>query len=257
VRITICELPHDAADLAVSWTGLCAHSWQHESELVLLPEFAMVDPVWEGERFDPARWAFAEQVSDGWMLLLRELHAEQVVGTRPVTVKGARYNEGFIWSAADGPRPLRRKFFLPNEPGGWEARWFDRGDPDFPAYRSGPLSFGLNICTELWALETYADYAEAGVQVIFSPRATAAATGAKWLAAGTVAAVRSGGFSVSSNRVDHTGAYGGAGWIISPAGELLATTSSDSPFATVDIDLAESGRSHHHHPGYVFRRGGR
>lgn len=224
---------------------------------MLLPEFAMVDPVWEGERFDPARWAFAEQVSDGWMLLLRELHAEQVVGTRPVTVEGARYNEGFIWSAADGPRPLRRKFFLPNEPGGWEARWFDRGDPDFPAYRSGPLSFGLNICTELWALETYADYAEAGVQVIFSPRATAAATGAKWLAAGTVAAVRSGGFSVSSNRVDHTGAYGGAGWIISPAGELLATTSSDSPFATVDIDLAESGRSHHHHPGYVFRRGGR
>ena len=117
------------------------------------------------------------------------------------------------------------------------------------------LAFGLNICTELWALETYAGYAEEGVQVIFSPRATSAATRTKWLAAGTVAAVRTAGFSVSSNRVDHTGAYGGAGWIINPSGELLATTSSDSPFATVDIDLAESERAHHHHPGYVFRRG--
>ena len=89
MRITICELPHDAADLAAAWTALCAHTWQQESELVLLPEFAMLDPVWEGEKFDPVRWAFAEQVSDGWMLLLRELHAEQVVGTRPVTVDGA------------------------------------------------------------------------------------------------------------------------------------------------------------------------
>lgn len=94
------------------------------------------------------------------------------------------------------------------------------------------------------------------MHVIFSPRATAAATRTKWLAAGTVAAVRSGGFSVSSNRVDHTGAFGGAGWIISPSGELLATTSTESPFATVDIDLAESVRARHDYPGYVFRRGG-
>jgi N-carbamoylputrescine amidase len=254
MRVTICELPHETGALAAAWTGLCAHTWQQESELVLLPEFAMVDPVWERESFDPARWTFAEQVSDGWMLLLRELHAEQVVGTRPVTVDGARYNEGFIWSAAARARPLRRKCYLPNEPGGWEARWFNRGDPVFPAFRAGPLSFGLNICTELWALETYAAYAEEGVHIVFSPRATAAATRAKWLAAGTVAAVRSGGFSVSSNRVDHTGAYGGAGWIISPSGDLLATTSAESPFATVDIDLEESVRARHHYPGYVFRR---
>jgi N-carbamoylputrescine amidase len=38
------------------------------------------------------------------------------------------------------------------------------------------LTFGLNICTELWALETYAGYAARGVQVILSPRATEAAT---------------------------------------------------------------------------------
>ena len=59
-------------------------------------------------------------------------------------------------------------------PGNWEARWFDRGDPDFPAFHAGALTFGLNICTELWALETYGAYAVRGVQVILSPRATAA-----------------------------------------------------------------------------------
>ena len=108
-------------------------------------------------------------------------------------------------AAAWGVTPLRSKFFLPDEPGGWEANWFDRGDREFPAFQTGALSFGLNICSDLWALETYAPYAERGVHVILSPRATSRATMAKWLSVGVVAAVRSGAFSVSSNRVDPTG----------------------------------------------------
>jgi hypothetical protein len=98
------------------------------------------------------------------------------------------------------------------------------------------LSFGLNICTEPWALESYAAYPQCGVQAIQSRRATAAATTAKWLSVGVVAAARSGAFSLSSNRVDPTGACGGVGWIISPDGEILATTTRDVPFVTTDID---------------------
>ena len=148
--------------------------------------------------------------------------------------------------------PLRRKFFLPDEPGNWEARWFDRGDSDFPEYHADAWSFGLNICTELWAVETYAAYAARGVQVILSPRATAAATTAKWLSVGVVAAVRSGAFSLSSNRVDPTGACGGVGWIINPHGNILARTTPDAPFATVDIDLSASAAARDDYPCYVF-----
>ena len=113
-------------------------------------------------------------------------------------------------------------------------------------------SFGLNICTELWAVETYAAYAARGVQVILSPRATAAATTAKWLSVGVVAAVRSGAFSLSSNRVDPTGACGGVGWIIDPYGNILARTTLDAPFATVDIDLSASAAARDDYPCYVF-----
>jgi N-carbamoylputrescine amidase len=116
----------------------------------------------------------------------------------------------------------------------------------------GALSFGLNICTELWALETYAVYAMLNVAVVLSPRATAAATTAKWLSVGAVAAVRSGAFSVSSNRVDPTGRYGGAGWIISPDGRMLAKTTPEAPFATIDIDLAGAASERAAYPRYVF-----
>ena len=197
----------------------------------------MLEPVWEEECFDAERWAAAQALGDDWHERLPELCASHVVGTRPATIGGRPFNQGYGWSVEGGIVPLRRKYFLPNEPSCWEARWFDQGDPEFAAFNAGDLSFGLNICTELWAVETYAAYAALGVQAILTPRATAAATTAKWLSAGVVASVRSGAFSVSSNRVDSTGACGGVGWIISPDGEVLATTTPDSPFATIDIDL--------------------
>lgn len=240
MRVTICELPHEPIALKAAWNGLCEHTRTHASELVLLPEFAMVEPVWEHERFDRARWATAESLSDAWLERVPELGATFVVGARPRSVQGRRFNQGFLWSASCGLASLRRKYFLPNHNGGWESNWFERGDRTFPAFHAGPLSFGLNICTELWALETYASYAETGVHAIFSPRATAAATTAKWISAGVVAAVRSGAYSVSSNRVDPTGTCGGTGWIISPDGEIMAYTTCDSPFATIELDLAVS-----------------
>lgn len=212
----------------------------------------MVEAVWESEHFDVDRWRAAEALCESWLSRLRELHAAQVVGTRPITIDGRRFNQGYLASAADGVAPLRRKFLMPDEPGGWEARWFDRGDADFPAYSAGPLSFGLNVCSELWALESYAAYAKMGVQAILSPRATAAATTAKWLSAGVVAAVRTGAFSLSSNRVDPTGAFGGVGWIISPDGEILASTTRDMPFVTIDLDLTAPITARATYPRYVF-----
>ena len=253
MRVTVCELPHEPAALAAAWAGLCRHTAQHASELVLLPEFAFVEPVWESEHFDPACWAAAEAISQVWLARLPELRATYVVGTRPASIAGRPFNQGFIWSATGGPTPLRRKFFLPAEPGGWETNWFDRGDPAFPVFHAGALSFGLNICTELWALGTYTAYAAQGIQAILAPRATAAATTAKWLSVGVVAAVRSGAFCVSSNRVDPTGACGGTGWIINPDGRTLASTTPQAPFATIDIDLTASLAARDSYPRYVFR----
>jgi len=253
MRVTVCELPHEPAALATAWAGLCRHTAEQAPDLVLLPEFVFADPVWESEHFDAARWAAAEAWSAKWLARLPELRAGHVVGTRPVTIAGRSFNQGFGWSAASGLTPLRRKFFLPEEPGGWETNWFDRGDATFPAYRAGALSFGLNICTELWALETYAGYAQQKVHAILAPRATAAATRAKWLSAGVVAAVRSGAYCLSSNRVDPTGACGGASWIINPDGKILASTTPEAPFATIDIDLAAATAAADTYPRYVFR----
>ena len=253
MRVTVCELPHEPRALAAAWAALCEHTARHSSELVLLPEFAMLDPVWQDERLRRGPLGGRRRRrSEVWRHRLPELRAAHVVGTRPVTIDGRPFNQGFLWSASGGLVPLRRKFFLPDEPGSWEARWFDRGDSDFTAYRVDGWSFGLSICTELWAVETFAAYAASGVQVILTPRATMASTTDQWLSAGVVAAMRSGAFSLSSNRVDPTGACGGVGWIIDPHGKILARTSPDAPFATVDIDLSAPAAARVGYPCSVF-----
>ena len=251
MRVTVCELPHEPRALAEAWAGLRSHAWRQRSELVLLPEFALVDPVWEADAFDPKRWSAALAQGDAALERLHELGVPHVIGTGAAEIGGRRFNQGFRWSAT-GVTPLRCKCYLPNDPGGREARWFDRGAPEFPAFEAGPLAFGLNICTELWALETYAAYAALGVHAILSPRATAASTTARWLSVGVVAAVRSGAYGLSSNRVDPAGTYGGVGWIIAPDGRVLATTTADAPFATADIDLSAPAAARAGYPCSVF-----
>ena len=256
MRVTVCELPHESRALAAAWAALCEHTRANASELVLLPEFAMAEPIWESGQFSAARWLGALALSGFYLGRLPELCVEYVVGTRPAQMDGRRLNQGFLWSAARGVQPLRSKFYLPDQPGNWEATWFQKGDPMFPVFHAGPVSFGLNICTELWALETYAAYAALGVGVLLLPRATSFATAPMWLAGGVTAAVRSGAFSLSSNRVDPTGTCGGQGWIIAPGGEILATTSVAEPFVTRDLELRVAGEAKETYPRYVFSESG-
>jgi N-carbamoylputrescine amidase len=252
MRVTVCELSGKPDSLSGEWASLCEHTALHAPDLVLLPELAMSEPIWEFERFNAACWSAVEMSSAEELRRLPQLRADYVVGTRPVRMNGRRLNQGYLWSRTSGVHPLRSKYFLPDEPGSWEATWFHAGDPVFPAFHAGAASFGLNICTELWALGTYAAYASLGVDLLLSPRVTALATTPKWLAAGIVAAVRSGAFSLSSNRVDATGAYGGCGWIIDPSGELLAMTSAPEPFVTREIDLTKAVSAKQTYPRYVF-----
>lgn len=238
MRVTVIELPHEPAELERAWSALCRHTAAAASELVLLPELAFVEPVWESARPSAERLAAIDSVSAQWLQRLPQLGVPTVVGARPCRYEGLPFIESFLWQpGTEAATALRRKHFLPDEEGAWEARWFAPGEAIFPVFQTGDLSFGVNICTELWALETYSAYFEQGVQAILAPRATAAATLEKWLALGRVAAARSGAYSLSSNRVDPSGTCGGVGWIFDPDGRLLAATNAAEPFVTCDLDL--------------------
>lgn len=258
--VTVCQLGvEQAAGPVENWLALVTHVRAHHSDLVLLPEMPFYPWPFAARRFDEVTWRAMEEAHQSWLPRLSELAPAVVAASRPVTRHGRRYNEGFLWSAAGGYRPAHDKVYLPDEPGFWEASWYERGAEQFepaPVSHDGDedLRAGFLICTELWFMEKARAYGQAGAHLLLTPRATEQRTVDRWLAAGRVAAVIAGAYSLSSNHYrdgDEGARLGGQGWVVDPEGDVLAVTTPTRPFVTVEIDLARAEAARTTYPRYV------
>ena len=256
MKITICQLHDEPQKLKEDWQNLIRHAKSNSSDLVLLPEMPFSRWFAISPDFDPTRWDKAVDHHEIWLEYLFELAPAAVAGSRPVNRVGKRVNEGFLWSADDGYRPAHHKYFLPDETGFYEARWYGHGNPDFTVQSCGAAQAGFQICTELWSMEHARKYGENHAELILNPRATEVATNDKWLVGGRATSIVSGCFCVSSNRTgqaENDLEFGGLGWITSPDGEILATTSPENPFITLDVDLDRARQAKNSYPRYAIR----
>jgi predicted amidohydrolase len=255
MKVTVCELNDKPDDFAHEWEQLVAHVKSQSSQLVLLPEMPFCPWFAFAPAFEPEVWQSAVTAHDVWQERLSELAPAIVLGSRPVNREEQRLNEGFVWEQQGGYRAARHKYYLPNEPGFWEASWYSRGDGKFTLLQCGGARIGFQICTELWSMEQARLYGKEGASIIVTPRATGKATLDKWLVGGRAAAIVSGAFSLSSNRVSFEGNpvhFGGQGWIVDPDGGVLGLTSRERPFTTVDIDLSAAERAKQTYPRDVL-----
>jgi N-carbamoylputrescine amidase len=252
MKLTVCELNNDSQQLEKDWDGLVEHVRREASDLVLLPEMPFCR--WFGARREvsPSEWQAAVAAHDRWIARLPELAPALVIGTRPVERNGKKLNEGFVWSVDEGYRPAHQKYYLPDEPGFWEATWYQRGEKDFSAVPTSQGCVGFAICSELWFLEHARAYGRAGAELIVTPRCTGLGV-ERWLMGGRAAAFVSGAFSASSNRVGSEGEIklGGQGWIVDPDGTVLGTTSAAQPFLTLEIDLGKARDARQTYPRYI------
>ena len=250
MRVTVCELRTSPGELEQDWAGLVEHVAVERSDLVVLPEmgfapwFAVQRPV------DDALWTASVQAHERWLLRIDELPAA-VLGTRPVERAQGRRNEAYAVEPGGQLRGLHDKSYLPDEPGFWEASWYGRGDGGHRVHDLAGARVGVLVCTELWFLEHARTYGEHGAHLVATPRCTPVETASKWLVGGRVCAVVSGAWSLSSNSAQPE--HGGLGWAIDPEGEVVATTSREQPWVTVDIDLAAADAAKTGYPRYVPR----
>jgi N-carbamoylputrescine amidase len=254
LRITVCELDCESSALEEAWSRLLSHVKERSSELVLLPEMPFYRWFPATRDYDANTWARAVEAHERWVARLPELAPAAVLGTRPVNRGNARYNEAFVWEPTRGLRGAHLKSYLPDEEEFWEASWYQPGSKEFAPFEVGAVRAGFQICTELWSMENARLYGKAGVHLIACPRGTPHSTLDKWLAGGRASAVVSGAFVLSSNRVSVPGSVpslGGQGWIVGPESEVLARTTPDEPFATMEIDLSQAERAKRTYPRYA------
>jgi len=254
MRVTVCELNDQAERFSHDWKNLVRHSRQEQSELILLPEMTFYPWLFGQPRFDFVQWGKAVDAHRVWMSRLAELAPARVLGTFPEYFEGRRLNRGFVWDIQKGLHSAHDKYYLPDEKGYWEASWYSRGDGGFVAVQCGPATVGFLICTDLWFFERSRQYGKQKAQILVCPRATPRSTLEKWKVAGRAAAVVSGAYCLSSNRVapeGHQSDLGGEGWITDPEGKILGVTSKERPYLTLEIDLKKADRAKFTYPRYV------
>lgn len=255
LRVAVCQLDSRAQHREATLGALARHVARTGADLVVLPEMPFAAWLAADPIPDAAAWQRAADEHDAAVARLDELGAAAVVASRPtVRPDGGRRNAAFVWTPGTGAARVRDKYYLPDEAGYWEASWYDRGELSFDTCRVLGATVAVPVCTDLWFMEGAREYARRGVDLLCLPRATPYETLSKWLAGGQVAAVCSGAYCLSSNQWDPDGAgvdCGGLGWVVGPDGDVLATTTPDEPFVTVEIDLATARHAKSTYPRYV------
>ncbi len=250
MKVTICELPDERKSFESAWEELVIDVRKQQSDLVLLPELPFSTWFARTPQFDAQVWHRAQQEHDVMMNSLSALAPATVLGTHLVTEGNLHLNRGFTCTPTEGYKGVHDKYYFPNEKDFYEQDWFDRNRRAFTLAQIQDITLGFLICTEVMFNEWARYYGRQGANIIAVPRASSRNI-ERWAVALRMAAIASGAFVISSNRVDDH-LFGGHGMVIGPDGEVLAATSRQAPFATIAIDLAESVQAKSTYPRDVL-----
>ncbi len=183
---------------------------------------------------------------------LIELHLPAVISSRPVWNDTRLANEAFVLENQVA-RPLHRKQYFPNEKGWFESEWYVADDSGFKLHDVLRIKVGVLLCTEAMFNEHARAYGKGGASLIVIPRASGTDI-ESWKIAGAMAALVSGAYLVSSNRVGQSKGgtnFGGGGFAYAPQGRLVSVTNSKNPLQILDLDPNVSAAAKRDYPCYV------
>ncbi|MHC4955180.1 MAG: carbon-nitrogen hydrolase family protein [Planctomycetota bacterium] len=252
MKAAFVELPDCLEPTSESWARFADAVRAAAPDLLVMNEMPFGPWISEEPDFDEAAAEASIEAHHAGLTALEALGVPYVVGSQPVRAEGGYLNEGFLLDRG-AYRTAHHKYYLPEEPGFFEASWFGRRTRRFEPVRAGGLAIGFMICTDLMFNEWARHYRRSGANVIVAPRATEPYH-ARWMTAASMAAIVSGCYVISSNRSGPgRGAvqFGGKGFAFAPDGALLAETDAEHPVGCVELDLELVGRQQHEYPCYV------
>ena len=183
---------------------------------------------------------------------LVDLCLPAVISSRPVRSGKRLANEAFVRERGV-IRPLHRKQYFPNEPGWFESEWYAGDGSGFGVAGVLGIKVGVLLCTEAMFNERARAYGKQQASLVVIPR-TSGVDLRSWKIAGAMAALVSGAYVVSSNRVGRSKSgtrFGGGGFAYAPHGCLLAGTAQANPVQTFELDPRMATVAQRAYPCYV------
>lgn len=251
MRVGFVEWPEGLEPGSAVWSAIMQAVDAAAPDLLVTNEMPFGGWIASAAHFDRDVAARSVSADEEGVAALSQLPVPAILSSRPVWEGERLANEAIIIEAGY-VRGIHRKQYFPAEPGWHETTWFGTASRGFVPATVGGIGVGVLLCTELMFNEHARSYGRLGASLIAVPRATDLSTDL-WHAAGKMAAMVSGAYVVSSNRVGPSSGptFGGHGFVYAPTGELLATTSADRPLAVFELDVALVEHQKREYPCYV------
>ena len=164
---------------------------------------------------------------------------------------GKRYNTALVVDASGELIASYRKAHLPEEPGFWETSHYVPGDAAPSVIESFPLTFGVQICSDVNRPTGTFVLAGLGAEAVLAPRATELRTYPRWRVVFQANALTSAMYVLSVNRPapEHGVLIGGPSIAVAPDGQILVETTD--PVAVVTLERERVRRARQDYPGYL------
>jgi N-carbamoylputrescine amidase len=253
IRASVAELPDNRDRFELAWASLIQHVDFAESDIVALPELPA--SAWFGVTQDAndESWSRVVAEHDDLLANLTSFGNAIVIGTRATLENGVRHNVAFYWTRESGVVDLHPKAILPEDAGFYEQSWYSAGPINAKPVRIRNVTVGVLICSELMATDLARQLGNAGAQIIVVPRASQMHP--RWEVASRMAAITSGAYVLTSNRVglgiDGRTEFGGRAMIVDPDGTLLGETGQGKTFATAALDMQAVETARTTYPRYL------
>ncbi len=252
MRVALMQGPDGLAASGPAWDHLAASVQAVRPDILVTNEMPFGRWLAESEMFDAGAAAASVEAHGTGLGSLHDLGVPVVLSSRPVLAGDRLANEAFALIQG-AYRIAHHKHYFPVEAGFHETAWFRTERPGFDAVDAGPIKVGFMLCTELFFNEWARHYRRQGAQLIAVPRASGEGV-EHWRTAAAMAAIVSGCYVVSSNRVGGASpevTFGGKGFAFAPDGSLIVETSADEPVVVFDLDPGRSVEQQTQYPCYV------
>lgn len=252
IRLGFVQWPDGLIPDSDTWSAIAADVTRSAPEVLITNEMPFGPWLAASPNFDIERAKESVKIHEDGLKALQALKIPIVISSRPVMADGRLANEAFILENGCF-RFLHQKHFFPAEEGWFETEWFRTAKPGFEIAEIAGLRIGALLCTELMFTERARSYGKAGAHLIAVPRATGRSH-AMWKTAGAMAAIASGCYVVSSNRVgsDSGGpTFGGGAYAFAPDGTLLSESDEERSIVVFDLCTAVAEEQKSCYPVYV------
>ncbi len=256
MRVGFVEWPEGLAPHGQEWSSITSGLADAQVEMLITNELPFGPWIADRKPFDRQTAQASIDAHAVGLDALAGLAIPAILSSRPVWAADRLLNQavalenGFI-------RAIHTKQYFPEEPGWYEASWYQSNRDCFTPADVYGLRTGVMLCTDAMFNEHARHYGRQGTVLIALPRAAGTST-ENWLTAGRMAALVSGSYVISSNRYGRSKGgtvFGGAGFAFAPGGTLLSVTDSTNPLLVVDVEPDCAARQRSEYPCYVSERG--